>query len=497
MPDFSSMAEVFLSNESLAPTVSRQTKAGKLRKLAPRLYTSNLKDAPENIVERNLWPLIAAYLPGALIADRTALENRPAPDGSVFLIADHKRDIALPGITLRPRRGPAPLESDRAFIGTLRIASTARAFLENLRPSRARQSVARTLSKREIEERLDEIVRQGGEPALQRLRNDARKMARPLSLTAEFVQLDTLIGALLGTRAAALKSPVAIARAAGWPYDPPRLALFQRLFAELAGTAPVTRLAPSNESPALPFFEAYFSNFIEGTEFAVDEAADIVFKGHIPQARPADAHDVLGTWKVVSDPQEMSRRPRDFAQLLTLLKSRHARIMEGRPEKAPGRFKTDPNRAGATLFVAPELVPGTLAKGYEMYRGLSSPLHRAIFMMFLIAEVHPFADGNGRAARVMMNAELVAAGECRIIVPTVYRNNYLLALKALSQNSIAGALARTMDFAQRYTAAIDFTNLDQARQMLTRTHAFADPNEAEASGTRLTMPTPENIAHAS
>ena len=32
-------------------------------------------------------------------------------------------------------------------------------------------------------------------------------------------------------------------------------------------------------------------------------------------------------------------------------------------------------------------------------------------MMFLVSEVHPFADGNGRAARIMMNAELVAAGE--------------------------------------------------------------------------------------
>ena len=30
-----------------------------------------------------------------------------------------------------------------------------------------------------------------------------------------------------------------------------------------------------------------------------------------------------------------------------------------------------------------------------------------IFMMFMISEIHPFLDGNGRLARVMMNAELV------------------------------------------------------------------------------------------
>jgi hypothetical protein len=491
MPDFSAMPEVFVSNADLAAAVSREVKLGRLRKLGSRLYTRNLTEPPERIVQRNLWPLVAAYLPGALIADRTALENRPAADGSVFVIADHKRDIALPGVILRPRKGPPPLDSDRTFIGGLRIASPARAFLENMRPSRARDGVARTLSKREIEERLDEMLRRSGEPALQRLRDDAREIAVLLRLPDEFQCLNTLIGTLLGTREALLESPVAIARAAGLPYDPQRLNLFQRLFTELTGSAPVTRLARSTDGPALPFFEAYFSNFIEGTEFAVDEAADIVFRGHIPQARPEDAHDVLGTWKVVSDEYEMSRLPRNFDELATLLKSRHMRIMEGRPDKGPGRFKADPNRAGSTLFVAPELVEGTLTKGFEIYRGLTSPLHRAIFMMFVVSEVHPFADGNGRAARIMMNAELVSAGENRIIVPTVYRNNFLIALKALSQNGIAGALVRTMDFAQRYTAAVDFADLDRARLILDRTYAFADPNEADAAGIRLILPTPD------
>ena len=488
MPDFSTKAEAFVSGSDIAAAVSRAVKAGQLRKIGPRLYTRNLTDTPERIVQRNLWPLIAKLLPGALIADRTALENRATSDGSVFLVSTHKRDIVLPGATLRPRKGPPPLESDLPFIGGLRISSPARALLENMRPSRARNGVARTFSKRALEERLDEILRHGGELALQRLRGHAREIAAPLDMREEFQRLDTLMGALLGTRKAQLESPLAVARAAGMPYDPLRLDLFQRLFAELAGTAPVTRLARSTDGPVLPFFEAYFSNFIEGTEFAVDEAADIVFNGYIPTSRPADAHDVLGTWRVVSDRREMSRLPRTFSDLTELLARRHAAVMEGRPDKSPGAYKTDPNRAGSTLFVSPELVQGTLAQGFEIYRALTSPLHRAIFMMFLVSEVHPFADGNGRVARIMMNAELVAAGESRIVVPTVYRNNFLMALKAMSHNGIAGALLRTVDFAQRYTAAVDFSDLSGARLILDRTHAFADPNEADAAGIRLTLP---------
>ncbi|MBM3757221.1 MAG: Fic family protein [Acidobacteria bacterium] len=493
MPDFSTMPEVFVSNSDLASAVSRETKLGRLRKIGSRLYTRNLRDEPEKLVLRNLWPLVDAYLPGALIADRTALENRPAADGSVFLISNHKRDIALPGVTLRPRKGAGPLESDRPFIGRLRLSSTARAFLENMRPSRARSGVARTLSRKEIEERMDEIIRQSGLAAIQRIRDEARSIANQLAWTGEFERLDNLIGSLLGTRDTRLVSPLAIARAAGAPYDPHRLEIFQRLFAELASTSPVTRTARRTDGQALPFFEAYFSNFIDGTEFAIDEAADIVFKGHIPAARPADAHDVLGTWKVVSDQREMSRCPRTSEELTTLLKGRHAQIMEGRPDKGPGKFKTDPNRAGGTLFVTPELVQGTLNMGFEIYRGLPSPLHRAIFMMSLIAEVHPFADGNGRVARVMMNAELVAAGETRIIVPTVFRNNYVAALKALSHNRITGAIVRTLDFAQRYTAAVDFADLDRARLVLDRTNAFLDPNEADAAGIRLRLPTSESL----
>ena len=98
MPDFSKMPEAFVSSAELATAVSREVKAGRLRKLGSRLYTRNLKDPPEKIVHRNLWPLVAAYLPGGLIADRTALENRPAPDGRCFLSQNHKRKL----IPLRP-----------------------------------------------------------------------------------------------------------------------------------------------------------------------------------------------------------------------------------------------------------------------------------------------------------------------------------------------------------------------------------------------------------
>ena len=484
-------AEAIVSDASISRDVSRAVKGGALRKLASRLYTSNLTDQPEKIVRRNLWSIVAVYFPGALIADRTALENEPASDGSICLITKTGKNIDLPGLILRPRRGRGPLPSDRPFIGGLHLSSIARAYLENIRPSRARAGVARTLSRRQIEERLDTLIRHGGPEAAKRLRDEIRTAARLLSLQREAKQLDTLIGALLGTRDAALATPSGRARRQGTPFDPNRLTLFQTLHSALRSQPPITRMAPKRTASAtstLAFYEAYFSNFIEGTEFAVKEAAAIIFRGVIPRARPADAHDVLGTWRLVSNAKEMSRIPRDGDSLLELLRSRHAGIMKGRPDRRPGEFKDSENRAGGTVFVAPELVIGTLTRGFELGRSLETPFQRAVFMMLLVAEVHPFVDGNGRTARIMMNAELIAAGEERIVIPTVYRANYLSALKALSQSGHPEPLIRTMDFAQRWTNAISWRSVNDTHRALAKSNAFLDPAAAEQDGKRLILP---------
>ena len=481
------MPEVFVSDTAISKAVSAAVARGKLRKLASRLYTRNLNENAERLVRRNWYYLITSYYPDALITDRTALENQPAPDGSVCLISNKKRDIILPGLVFRPRKGPGPLDSDKPFIGGARLASPARAYLENMRPSRARGGrVARTLSRQEIEDRLDALIRRQGEEALNRLRDEAREIAPQLGLEKEFDAFNELIGTLLGTRDAEMKSTVGKARAAGQPFDPDRVRLFEVLFAALRETIPIDRPAPKRTGEAnanLSFFEAYFSNFIEGTEFSVEEAEDIVFKGVIPQERPDDAHDVLGTYRIVSDQREMCKIPSDFDEFLTLLRRRHAAIMEARPDKNPGMFKTMINRAGNTVLVVPDLVTGTLEKGFAFLQGLGEPFQRAVFMMLLVSEVHPFSDGNGRAARIMMNAELVAGGQERIIIPTAYRTDYLGALKALSRNGHTTPLIRMLDYAQQYTHAIDWSDLARARQMLEQTGAFAEGEDA-----RLRLP---------
>lgn len=88
-----------------------------------------------------------------------------------------------------------------------------------------------------------------------------------------------------GTRDDKLASERAKARSAGTPFDPERLKLFEALHLELRSTAPFSRSAEQRTAgtrSVRAFYEAYFSNFIEGTKFDVNEAAGIVFNNVIP-----------------------------------------------------------------------------------------------------------------------------------------------------------------------------------------------------------------------
>lgn len=483
------LPETFVSTSATTNMASKAARAGKLRRLASRLYSKDLKSAPEIIVRRNLWQIVAGYFPDAIIADRTALEGAPSKDGSVFLITRKGQSaVSLPGFTLHPRSGNPAQKDDLPFMGVLRLSSPARALLDNFAFSRSRGSISRTLSRKEIEQHLDKLLRQSGEGELNRLRDDARRIAVSVGRKKEFAELDKMIGALLGTKEDRLQTPTSRARLKGLPYDPARLELFEMLRVELHRTPPRTLSAAPDDGTTLPFFEAYFSNFIEGTEFAVDEAAAIVFEHKIPKTRPQDAHDILGTYRLVTDVKGMAQTPSSFDEFEKLLKRRHAVLMQARPDKTPGNYKAEANRAGSTLFVAPDLVRGTLDQGFKSYRSLATPFARAVFMMFLVAEVHPFADGNGRMARLMMNAELIAAGEQRIIIPTIYRNNYLSALKALSNRNSAEPLIRTLDFAQRFARAVDWKDFHRAEADLKTANAFLDSGEAEERGLRLRLP---------
>jgi prophage maintenance system killer protein len=282
-----------------------------------------------------------------------------------------------------------------------------------------------------------------------------------------------------------------IARAAGAPYDAEsvaRLVVLRKHLENIALPEVPDTSVTSGARIAASFFEAYLSNYIEGTRFPVVEANLIVFKGHIPEQRPQDGRDVLETYKQIVDLGSRAPSTLDYDDFREEIRSRHAALMAARPEIGPGAFKVIQNHSGSTVFVAPSLVDGTLREGVSLINDVSHPFARAALIHFMLTDVHPFADGNGRLSRIMMTKELLAAKQSRIVIPTVHREDYVDTLRLLSRTSDPAPLIRCLMFCQKVTAATHAPDLPRALLLWASTFAFQEPNQQ-----RLRMPDPTDI----
>jgi hypothetical protein len=488
---------VFFGDVASVATLSRGVRDGRIRRLARGLYTADLRADPVELVARNRWAIVARLVPDALIADRSAAEGGMPAAGVLTVVSTQRKErVELPGLVIAPRTGPGPLADDLGWAEGLRITSEARTLVDNLAVSRGRGGqLARTLSRSDLEDWIVRTSQRRPDGWLLSLRARALEVCDELGVPERRRQVEDLIGVAVGTREArAGAGRLLAARAAGHEYDPDRVARFDELASFLTALPDdldvPDRLPALADEPAtsLPFFEAYFSNFIEGTEFSIDEAEAIVASGEIPEERPEDAHDVLGTFEAVRDPQLRAAVPTTSDELFALLERRHRLVMGGRPEQRPGQFKEKPNQAGSYVFVAPTLVEGTLIEGFRRLADLAPGFPRAAFELFLISEVHPYDDGNGRVARAAMCAQLSAAGLARLVIPIVFRNEYLTALRALSREGRTALYVRTLAHAWRWTAGMPWQDRAAVDGYLVATNALTDSTDAERSGVRLELP---------
>lgn len=489
---------VFFDDVTSRSTLGRAVAAGRIRRLAPRLYSADLASDPADIVAANRWPILGRLLPGAIVVDRSAAHNGSPSDGCLFVAVERgRKPLQLPGLEVHVRSGtpfaePSP---DLPWPSGLAMSSPARIVVDNLALSRGRGGrVPRTLSLAELEDWLAAKAITWGTERVERLHDDAVALAESVGFPERVELIDRLFARLGGDESARPNSgQLLVAYTSGRAWDERRLEMFNRLAQRLTDyqDADVPGWLPAgSDAEALPFFESYFSNYIEGTVFSVSEARQIVDTQQPPADRPADGHDILGTYRCVADTVGRKSTARDADEFLGLLRERHRMILGGRPELAPGEWKRKNNQVGAFVFVEPQLVEGTLRRGFELAGSVPAGFRRALFVMFLVAEVHPFTDGNGRVARVMMNAELSAIDAARIIIPAVYRNEYISCLRRTSttQADDVAALVRVMSFAWRWTAAMPWHDRGATDGHLEATNALHEPDDAAFGGIKLRLP---------
>lgn len=121
-----------------------------------------------------------------------------------------------------------------------------------------------------------------------------------------------------------------------------------------------------------------------------------------------------------------------------------------------GCYKTRPNSV-ITLsgerfeYASPEETPMLMMDLIQWYRteeakGELTPLELAALLHYRYIRIHPFEDGNGRIARLIMNYTLARHGYPLIVVPTKNKQEYLSALSsvdaAVGKSPTSGARAR-------------------------------------------------------
>ncbi len=135
---------------------------------------------------------------------------------------------------------------------------------------------------------------------MNRVRDDARAIAPALGMERAFDDLNRTIRLLLNSHTRGhLGTWQGRLVAQGTPVDAKRLARFEALATALRTTAlPTIRdVAPGGDAKVhFAFIESYFSNYVEGTRFSIEEAEGIVLRNAIVPGRSKDSHDILGVF---------------------------------------------------------------------------------------------------------------------------------------------------------------------------------------------------------
>lgn len=478
---------MFPADEAGQKKLQRAVTRGEITRIVKGIYVNAVE--PETlvpgavspvalVVQRNWQKILGHIVPGAVVSHLSALRGGITPTQEITLShpVRFNTSIRLPGVTAVLMKGPGALPGDMTLGDTgLHWSSRPRMLLENLVQTRRQRF--RAAGKAGVEEKLVEIINASGELALNRIRDDARKLAEPLAAQKEFNTLNELAGALLGTYALGnLTTTSGLLVAKGTPVDNERLGRLARLADHLRVTPLPDYQDIAEDEPArthFAFLESYFSNYVEGTKFSLEEAEGIALRNEIVPNRPKDSHDILGVFKLVLHPH-FRNSPPPWHEILDSLCEQHRFMLERRPEITPGEFKTKANFAGQTKFAAPGFVRGTLVEGVKLAPTVPEGLARAIFYAFLVSDVHPFNDGNGRISRLVMNSELSRLGRCRVIIPTLFHEQYVGAQRALTRTNDPVPLVRSMHRIAKWTMLFEYRTLKQVVLEMTKANAFEE-----------------------
>ena len=185
----------------------------------------------------------------------------------------------------------------------------------------------------------------------------------------------------------------------------------------------------------------YNSNAIEGNTLSLRETQLVMQEGITVRGKSLREH------------LEARNHPEAIAYIEKLARKRsaikegdilnvHKLLMRGIDDQNAGKYRTGQVRVAGATFMPPsadriqpminELLQ-TLSQNPDELR----PIELAAFFHHKLAYIHPFLDGSGRAARLLMNIILISNGYPFTVLLKVDRPKYLRALSEADNGNLA------------------------------------------------------------
>lgn len=173
----------------------------------------------------------------------------------------------------------------------------------------------------------------------------------------------------------------------------------------------------------------YNSNAIEGNTLTLKETK-VVLEGitiggksmreHFEAINHKEAIDYIEA--IIADDEQLSEH---------VIKSIHQLILKNVDNDNAGKYRNEnvliagaEHKPPSHIFVAEQM--NQLIINYQQFKGHA--LERAAWLHSDFVKIHPFIDGNGRAARLLMNLDLMKSGFQPVIIKASNRLSYYEAL---------------------------------------------------------------------